>query len=165
MMASDFYPIREFDGLPLAIMPRPRAGDWLEDEVAAWERAGVQVVVSLLEPTEVVELDLSREPALCVGNGIDFLSFPIVDRGVPSSPMAFDAFLAPVVRRLQGGTSTAVHCRAGIGRAALTAACILSRAGVPYPPIFPAISRARGVQVPDTEQQVDWVREFATRPR
>lgn len=163
MPASDFYPIREFDGLTLAIMPRPRAGDWLEDEVSAWSRAGLGIVVSLLEPAEVQELDLSREPSLCASNGIEFLSYPIPDRGVPTSPTAFNAFLDPLVRRLQEGASIAVHCRAGIGRSGLTAACILSRAGVPYPAIFPAISRARGVQVPDTEQQIAWTREFAIR--
>jgi hypothetical protein len=34
----------------LAIAARPRAGDWLVDEVAAWRAAGIDLVVSLLEP-------------------------------------------------------------------------------------------------------------------
>ena len=161
MPAVDYYPIREFDGLSLAIMPRPRAGDWLEDEIGKWQREGLSTVVSLLEPSEIAELELGAEPSLCAGRGIEFLSFPIPDRGVPASAAAFDSFLAPVVKHLHSGASVGVHCRAGIGRAGLTAACILVRAGIPYPLAFPAISRARRVKVPDTEQQELWVQKFA----
>jgi protein-tyrosine phosphatase len=160
-LAGDYYPIREFDGLSLAIMPRPRAGDWLEHEIELWQREGLDTVVSLLEPPEIAELGLGTEPGLCAGRGIEFRSFPIPDRGVPISARAFDSFLAPVVQRLLGGAAVGVHCRAGIGRAGLTAACILVRAGIPYPLAFPAISRARRVQVPDTEQQEQWVQSFA----
>jgi hypothetical protein len=28
----------------LAIMPRPRGGDWLDDEIQSWRRSGVDVV-------------------------------------------------------------------------------------------------------------------------
>ena len=161
MPPGDYYPIREFDGISLAIMPRPRAGDWLEDEIDQWQREGLKIVVSLLEPSEIAELEIGLEPDLCASRGIEYLSFPIADRGVPSSVAAFDTFLAPVVKRLRSGTAVAVHCRAGIGRAGLTAACILVRAGIPYPLVFPAISRARRVQVPDTEQQESWVQKFA----
>jgi protein-tyrosine phosphatase len=161
MPAGEYYPIREFDGLSLAIMPRPRAGDWLEDEIGQWQRVGLDAVVSLLEPAEVAELELGAEPSLCTSRGIEFLSFPIPDRGVPRTVGAFDTFLAPIVTRLRGGASVGVHCRAGIGRSGLTAACILIRAGIPYPLAFPAISRARRVKVPDTEQQESWVQTFA----
>lgn len=161
MAVGDYYPIREFDGLSLAIMPRPRSGDWLEDEIGQWQREGLRMVVSLLEPAEIAELDLTAEPSLCATRGIDFLSFPIPDRGVPASVALFDSFLAPVVKHLREGTSVGVHCRAGIGRAGLTAACILVRAGIPYPLAFPAISRARRVKVPDTEHQERWVQQFA----
>jgi protein-tyrosine phosphatase len=161
MPAGDYYPIREFDGLSLAIMPRPRAGDWLEDEIDQWQREGLNIVVSLLEPAEIAELEIGAEPSFCTSRGIEYLSFPIPDRGVPPSVAAFDTFLAPVVKRLRNGAVVGVHCRAGIGRAGLTAACILVRAGIPYPLAFPAISRARRVKVPDTEQQELWVQRFA----
>jgi len=164
MPAGDYYPIREFAGLSLAIMPRPRSGDWLEGEIEQWQREGLNTVLSLLEPAEVTELELGAEPSLCASHGIEFLSFPIPDRGVPTSITAFDTILAPLVKRLRAGASVGVHCRAGIGRAGLTAACILVRAGIPYPLAFPAISRARRVKVPDTEQQESWVQKFAARP-
>jgi hypothetical protein len=36
----------------LAIVPRPRGGDWLADEVARLKAAGVDILVSMLEPAE-----------------------------------------------------------------------------------------------------------------
>ena len=159
--AADIYAIREFDGISLSIMPRPRAGDWLEDEVAAWQRAGLNTVVSLLESLEISELGLGNEPSLCANCGMEFRSFPIADRGVPASLVSFDSFISPLAQELRDGVSIGVHCRAGIGRSALVAACILVRAGIPYPLVFPAISRARRLTVPDTEQQELWVRTFA----
>src|SRR5205823_329270 len=73
----------------LAIMPRPRGGDWLEDEIQSWRRSGVDVVVSLLTCEERTELNLRDEESLCRANSIEFISFPIVDRSIPSSAEAF----------------------------------------------------------------------------
>src|SRR5262245_62682593 len=97
----------------LAIMPRPRGGDWLEDEIKAWRRARVDVVVSLLTSDEVADLDLADERKLCLANGIRFESFPIADRGVPSSREAFAALVARLVEQLGEGKSIVVHCRQG----------------------------------------------------
>ena len=51
----------------LAIVPRPRGNDWLEDEVTHMKRAGVDVLVSMLQPDEATELGLSAEAKLCSG--------------------------------------------------------------------------------------------------
>ena len=47
-------------GLPcrLAILPRPRSGDWLEDEIRSLRGQGIDVLVSLLTPDETAELGL-----------------------------------------------------------------------------------------------------------
>ena len=66
----------------LAIAARPRGGDWLDDEATAWRRAGVDVVVSLLENDEATQLDLGGERQAAEHNGVSFISFPIPDRGV-----------------------------------------------------------------------------------
>src|SRR5215510_13579008 len=84
-MRSDIHWIEVPAAGRLAIMARPRAGDWLEDEIAGWRAAGIDIVVSLLEPAEIEELGLHQEPGLCRDQGMEFLSFPIPDRGVPSS--------------------------------------------------------------------------------
>lgn len=64
-------------GARLAIMARPRAGDWLDDEVAGWRAEGIGVIVSLLEAGEVEELGLRREAGLCQDLAIEFISFPL----------------------------------------------------------------------------------------
>jgi hypothetical protein len=47
--------------LRLAIVPRPRGGDLLEDEVGHIKRAGADVLVSMLQTDEAAELGLSTE--------------------------------------------------------------------------------------------------------
>src|SRR3954470_12569049 len=84
----------------LAIMPRPRGGDWLEDEMQSWRRSGVDVVLSLLTPDEVTDLNLSDESAWCRANGIHFCSFPVTDRGVPSSREAFSDLVTKLAEQL-----------------------------------------------------------------
>jgi hypothetical protein len=158
---SDIYPIREFKGVSLAIMPRPRAGDWLQDEIASWERAEIRTIVSLLEAQEIAELGLADEPKLCAALNIEFVSFPIPDRGVPNSFGALNHLVKPLLPKVKGGNMVAVHCRAGIGRSGVVAAAILLHSGVPYGEVFPALSRARGVAVPDTDAQVEWIRGYA----
>jgi protein-tyrosine phosphatase len=161
MLQPDVYWLRELEGVRLAIMPRPRSGEWLTDEIAGWSRLGVQTVVSLLEPREVSELDLADQESLCRGVNLQFVSFPIPDRGVPSSSVKFANLVAVLEEGLRSGESVAVHCRAGIGRSGLLAACILGTFGVDPDSAFGMLSRARGVAVPDTDAQVAWVREFA----
>ena len=52
----------------LAVVPRPRGGDWLEDEARAWQQAGIGVIVSLLETDEAAGLDLAKEPDAAKSN-------------------------------------------------------------------------------------------------
>jgi hypothetical protein len=96
-MRTEFYWIEGPWPGRLAIMPRPRGSDWLEDEISAWQRVGFDTIVSALTEEEKAELDLIREQELCEGAGIDFIAFPIMDRGVPPSAKA----VLGLVRRLR----------------------------------------------------------------
>jgi hypothetical protein len=60
-------------------MERPRAGEWLRDEINGWRDVGVENVVSLLEASEVRELELANEASYCEAAGIEFISFPMPD--------------------------------------------------------------------------------------
>jgi protein-tyrosine phosphatase len=159
-MGPDVYWIPEAVGGRLAVMPRPRSDEWLAGEVAAWKRAGLDVVVSLLEASEVRELGLFEEESMCRANGIEFISFPVADRGVPGSIRDTGKLVEKLQAAVSSGSSIAIHCRAGIGRSALLAGCILKRQGIPEKDVFSLISRARGVTCPDTDAQIDWVRQF-----
>jgi hypothetical protein len=56
---------------------------WIEIPGRLAIMAGVDLVISLLEREEVSDLGLQREAELCRASGIEFVSFPIPDRGVP----------------------------------------------------------------------------------
>lgn len=149
----------------LAVLPRPRGGDWLDDEIASLRIAGVDVLVSLLTPAEAAELDLVREAEFCRGRGLDFLSFPIEDRGVPSCDREFDRLVRTLTDRIDAGRSLAIHCRMGIGRSAVVAAALLVRRGLSADAAFERIAAARGLAVPDTDEQRGWVARFAEAHR
>jgi protein-tyrosine phosphatase len=141
----------------LAIMPRPRGGDWLEDEIGAWRRSGVDVVVSLLTPEEIADLDLANEEKVCRANGIKFFSFAIPDRGVPASRKTMSALVAQIGDQLSAGKNVAIHCRQGIGRAPLVAISVLVLSGVDPELAIQQVSTARGCPVPETPVQRRWI--------
>lgn len=142
-------------------MPRPRGGDWLEDEICSLKISGVYAVVSLLEPDEVTELDIAEEKSLCEVNGISYLSFPIKDRNIPFSKRDALDFSRMLANLLKEGRSVVIHCRQGVGRSALIAACVLVLNGFSADKAFELIEIARGCSIPDTEEQRKWVGKFA----
>jgi hypothetical protein len=162
-MASEVYWIRDIEPLKLAIMPRPRGGEWLEDEVVGWKQSGISHVVSLLHRYEIEELAISSEEAFCKSSGIGYRSFPIYDRGTPVDSTDFFALVDHLTSLVQNGSGVAIHCRAGIGRSGLTAACVLLKLGISAPETFPMLSRARGLVVPDTPSQIEWFQSVAIR--
>jgi protein-tyrosine phosphatase len=144
----------------LAILPRPRPEDWLDRDVAIWRTAGFNAVLSLLELQEAKEVGLEQEAEACGRAGLAFASYPIADRGVPNSVAAVEQWTEWVIVRLRRGENVGLHCRAGIGRSGMMAACVLVRLGVEPGEAFEAVSVARGLRVPDTEEQRRWVYSF-----
>ena len=162
-MRSDIYWI---DGLPphtggLAVSARPRGGDWLEDEIAGWRRAGVEHVVSLLTDPEMEELGLTAEPQRVVEGGLGFDRLPVLDRGTPTVSR-FWSLANCLADRLATKEGVLIHCRQGIGRASLMAAGVLAEvlpAATDSDRLLVMVERARGRPVPDTEDQRAWLRE------
>lgn len=149
----------------LAVATRPRGGDWLEDEADGWRRAGLDVVVSLLEEDEAAQLDLAGESDIARSKGIQLISFPIPDRGVPASMPATLGLLRRVVEALEQGKTVAVHCRQGIGRSGLIATAVLVASGIGVEKAVETVSAARGQEVPETPDQLEWIHQLpAGRP-
>jgi protein-tyrosine phosphatase len=153
---EEVYWISEPSAGRLAIMPCPCGAEGIHNLRAE----AVDIVVSLLPLREAALLDLLQEADLCSKNGIGFLSFPIEDRTVPDSRDATAAFVESLAVELAAGKSIAIHCRAGIGRSALIAACVLVRNGMSSDEAFERIRLARGCDVPDKPAQRAWVTEF-----
>jgi protein-tyrosine phosphatase len=141
----------------LALVARPRGGDWIEDEAAGWRRAGLDTVVSLLENEEAAQLQLVHERDAAESQGITFISFPIPDRGVPASVPAVVSLLRKIVQALEEGKSVALHCRQGVGRSGLIAAGVLMSSGMETEKAIDVVTTARGVTVPETPAQLEWL--------
>lgn len=59
------------------------------------------------------------------------------------------------------GKKIGLHCRQGLGRSPLIAACLLVRGGVAPEMAWEIIGAARGTTVPETSEQREWLNRFA----
>lgn len=142
----------------IAVMPRP-----LPEHFDALRAQGVDCVVSLMQADEAARYGLRDEAGLCRAAGMDFLSLPVVDHGVPDSVAPVEAASAEIRRRLALGQGVAVHCYAGIGRSPMLIAAVLIDLGWGTDDACEAISRARGWVVPEMEEQLAWLRAYEQR--
>ena len=160
-MRKELYWLDESWPGKLAVASRPRGGDWLEDDIASWKRAHVNVVLSLLTANEEREMDLRKEAGEVRAQGMDFTSFPIPDRQVPGSEAKWSEVLDRVAYELSTGKNVLVHCRQGIGRSGLVAACLLVKKGMSPGAAIESVSAVRGVSIPETTEQRDWIDHYA----
>jgi protein-tyrosine phosphatase len=157
-MRTRIFWIRQLEnGARIGIMARPRGSDWLEEEVGQLKGQGVQVLVSLLEREEIAELGLSGEAGCCEKHSIEFINFPIPDRNIPKNDQQVIALVKNLAGKIDSGSSIVIHCRMGIGRSSIIAAAVLLRNGFRAKDLLQEISRVRGLAVPDTNEQVDWL--------
>jgi protein-tyrosine phosphatase len=155
----------------IATMAHPRGGPWLADEMAGLRRAGVDVFVSALTWEEDRRLGLTEVAAAAAANGVQFVSFPIADRGVPRAGDIADRLASAETDIVALGVRLAAHvragrfvvtqCFAGIGRATLLACATLVMLGVGPERALRLVSEARGLPVPDNEVQRHWLYAFA----
>jgi protein-tyrosine phosphatase len=160
-MRKEIYWLDEAWPGKLAVGPRPRGGDWLKGDVASWKRANVNAVLSLLTPDEEKNFDLQDEAGEVRTQRMEFTSFPIPDRRAPKSESKLAEVLERITRVLSAGENVLVHCRQGIGRSGLMAACLLVKKGMSPGAAIASVSAARGVSVPETAEQRDWIDHYA----
>jgi protein-tyrosine phosphatase len=140
-------------------MARPRGNEWLEEEILSLKKQNVQVIVSLLDRNEIYELGLEKESEICLNHGIDYVSFPIADRHVPKLDSGFHNFIGQLKKEISAGNNIVIHCRMGIGRATIIAGSLLLKPGYKTDDIIAHISKIRGLRVPDTEEQIAWLKK------
>ncbi len=148
----------------LAVVLRPSPEDWLEDDLRRYANSGIETLVSLLEPREAALLGLCLEETLAYQVGMEFLNYPIPDVHVPENTASFRAFVSGLADRLRARRSVGVHCRGSIGRSTVTAACTLIHLGWKPDVAIEAIQQARGCDVPDTQEQYEWILNYEAEP-
>lgn len=161
---NDVFWIQGVLPAPLAIVMKPRGGDWLEDDLLRMKREGIETLVSLLEKDEADLLALGEEGAVAEKIGLRFISHPIPDVHIPPDTSAFQSFIVGLANRLRAGEHMGVHCRGSIGRATVTAACTLIQLGWTPQRALAAIQVARGCAVPDTLEQESWILQYKAKP-
>ena len=120
--------------------------------MASWRAAKLDVIVSMLEPEEADDLGLGYQAQFCRQQGIAYLNCPVPDRGIPDDRAAFIATADQVLE---------AHCFAGIGRSPLMIATVLVRHGLDVDTAWSRVSAARGLMVPDTDAQWQWLADVA----
>lgn len=145
----------------LAIVPCPVGGRQLRLAIRSVQEQGIESLVSLLSAEEVRVLGLRDEERFCREAGIDFRWFPVDDHSIPGSMEEFRSAVGSLQRDLRLGKGVGAHCFAGVGRSCMLMAGVLCAEGLSAEEAFTRLSAARGLQVPDTWLQSQWVGHFA----
>ena len=154
------YWIQHSEKPHLAIVARPRGEERLRDDLSAMKAAGIDIVVSLLQPDEAFNLGLADEQDLAQKAGLEFISFPITDRATPENRHNFCELISRLAKSIEGGKHIGVHCRGCIGRSTVVTASVLIQLGWNPVSALLLIEDARGVPIPDTEAQRRWIFQF-----
>lgn len=156
-MSPDIYQVELIGSGSLSVMAKPVSGEWIEDEFSGIANRGINRIVSLLEKHEAFEVGLEAEQELAEKYEMEYISYPILDRGLPTSIKGYLEFTKRLYHEAAGGLHTVVHCRAGIGRTGIIAAGVLLHCGFEPEDAFQCVSKKRGAVVPDTQEQIEWV--------
>jgi protein-tyrosine phosphatase len=143
----------------LSTMPRPPGDSNLTAAMTSLRARGTDILVSALTPWEETELGLTDEARAATAAGMEFHPIPIGDFGIPNRD-EITPTLTHLLERLHGGAHVVAHCWAGIGRSSLIAASLLVMDGVTPDRAWQLISDARGVAVPETDEQRAWINPF-----
>jgi ADP-ribosylglycohydrolase len=142
------------------------------DRLRRFLRSGVTCFVDLTEPRELPSYEGLLPFATPSGRRIEYVREPIPDHSVPASRDAMSRLLATVDQALADEHVVYLHCRAGIGRSAMAAACWL--AGRPgangdslerLQVLWQQSSRSQAwPMVPETIEQAEFVRSWSQLP-
>ncbi|PNY82680.1 cyclin-dependent kinase inhibitor 3 family protein [Deinococcus koreensis] len=133
----------------------------LRADMQTLAESGATVIAPLIEDFEFGLLGMEGYHDAAAAYGLLIAPCPIPDRGVPADPQAFAAYLDELMTHLLDGRSVVVHCRGGLGRAGLTAACLLVQGGMDAEGAIRLVREARSPNAVETAEQERFVAEFA----
>lgn len=122
---------------------------------------GTNLLVTLLEAEEMVDLQIANLLQAVPTYGMKSRWFPIPDFGTPASMTGLSQLVEDILATLEGGRTTVVHCRGGLGRTGLVVASCLVALGYSPEEAFAQVRSARPGSVETLEQEA-YVHQFAT---
>lgn len=131
----------------------------LQDLQHLKEQHGVTCVLCLLNTAELRSFGLRDYEAGIQKAGLRLLTFPIIEMAAPVCINATHTIIKQTTELVAQGHHVAVHCRGGVGRAGMVAACLLlftNQAGSakvrrPLPRLSP----------PPARRQNPWLRPYS----
>jgi hypothetical protein len=132
------------------------------DLIAAW---GAKLVLTLVEPAELIALKVPMLGAEVQRRGIGWCHLPIADYGVPGKKFEEEWLTqGQAVRELlRQGEDVLVHCKGGLGRAGMMAARLLVELGMEPEAAIHAVRRVRKGAI-ETPAQLALVRRTVALP-
>ncbi len=148
---------------PGKYQPEGATGRWERDlsidarELA--EKHHAHVLVSLVEDHELRALKIEGLAAACEARHIRVLRRPFPDQGVPSMELA-KVTVTEVLDAAARGENVVIHCKGGLGRTGVIAACALVAAGVDPAMAMAAVRKARPETI-ENQAQEKFIEAFA----
>ncbi|MFC3835094.1 MULTISPECIES: cyclin-dependent kinase inhibitor 3 family protein [Deinococcus] len=133
----------------------------LRADLETLARDGTQVIAPLIEDFEFDLLGMDGYHDEAEARHLTVVPCPIPDGGVPRDPHAFSTYVDDLMTLLLDGQSVVVHCRGGLGRAGLTAACVLVQAGMTPEDAIRLVRHTRSPHAIETRTQEQFVHDFA----
>lgn len=94
------------------------------------ETHGVTVLICLLDLYELRSIGIHDLPEACKTAGLDFVQYPIVEMAAPKDLESAVNLVQSVCNLYTSGGKIVFHCRGGVGRAGMLAACSCIELGV-----------------------------------
>ena len=141
-------------------------GDWdrdLELDLEVILASGSSTLVNLMEDHEMRDLGVA-DTAERIPEGLQYLRWPIADAGTPGP--TWEAHWrkegAGLISRLRGGENIVLHCKGGLGRTGMIAACLLVQFECTAEDAISAVRAARPGTI-ETAAQERFISVFALR--
>ena len=140
-------------------------GAWdreLRVDIAAVRAWNADAVVCLLEPHELKLLKVEALPQAVEQAGMKWFQLPIRDAGIPEATFekAWPFAGAELRSILLRGGRVLVHCRGGLGRSGMIAACLLVECGIDAGRAITLVRQHRPGAIENSAQE-QYVRKYA----
>jgi protein-tyrosine phosphatase len=147
--------------LTVAMAPGKKDAYWNRDlleDLKCIKKCDINVIVCLLEWSEMRILGISEYPKLARDNGLTFYHLPIRDRGYPTAS-ELHILIPTITAKLLFGQNVLIHCSAGLGRAGTISACCLTYFGFTSEEAISTVRKRRQGAI-QTEKQEGCIHDY-----